>query len=92
MITDPKQKIFATERYCCKSEVFVGMLNKLGLEGAYERILTLIERPDVSIENLHTLVGCFSECSAIYHKQFVDNYYDRFAAVVQTKLLSATEK
>ena len=62
MITDPKQKVFATERYSCKSKVFVGMLNKLGHEGAYERILTLIERPDVSIESLHILVSCFGEC------------------------------
>lgn len=84
--------MFATERYSCKSQVFVGLLNKLGHEGTYERMLALISRPDVSIENLHTLVTCFGECQALYHKQFVDNYYERFADAVEAKLLSATEK
>ena len=46
--------------------------------------------PDVSLEHLCAMVGFFVKSHQMYHKQFVDAYYDRFRDAVQAKLLSAT--
>ena len=54
-------KIYATERYSCKSTAFIALLNKFGEEGAFENLLTLIARPEANLENLRDIVSFFVE-------------------------------
>ena len=90
MITEPGQRIYAVERYSCKSSVFIALFNKFGNEGAFESLLSLIAHPETSLENLRDIVSFFVESQTVFHKQFVDSYYERFSDAVEAKLLSAT--
>jgi len=42
MLAKAEDTIYATERYKCKSTVFVSMLNKFGAEKGYDKILATI--------------------------------------------------
>lgn len=90
LITEESQRIYAVERYTCKSMVFAANINKLGLAGFFQNLLTLISKPETSLENVFYLVSFFTKSHALYHKQFVDEFYEKFSEVVETKLLSAT--
>ena len=57
MITKEDQKIFAVERYTCKSHFFVTIVNKFGEAGGYESLLKVIASPKVSLENLFYIVS-----------------------------------
>ncbi len=90
MITDDTQKIYATERYSCKSSVFASSINKLGHAGFFQNLLTEIGEAETSLESVYDMVSFFTKSHAIYHKQFVDDFYEKFSQTVETKLLSAT--
>ena len=90
MITEETQKIFATERYTCKSSFYVAMVNRFGKGEGFEHLLKLIVKQEVSLENLFFMVSFFVKSHQMYHKQFVEAYYDRFRDAVEMKLLSAT--
>ncbi len=90
MITKEDQKIFAVERYTCKSHFFVAIVNKFGEAGGYESLIKVISMPDLSLENLFHIVSFIAKSHQMFHKQFVDAYYDRFRDAVEAKLLSAT--
>lgn len=50
----------------------------------------MIRSPDVSLENLFYIVSMFTKNQSMYHKQFVDSFYDDFKDAVEFKLLSVT--
>ena len=68
MITSPETKIFATERYTCKSTFLVAIFNKFGEQGGFESLLKMIAKPEVSIDNLFYMVSLFSKSEQMYHK------------------------
>lgn len=92
MIESEDQKFFATERYTCKSTAFVATINKFGHAEGFEYLLNLIKKPETSLNNLNYIVSFFAKSQAMYHRQFVDDYYDRFQSAVKDKLLSATSQ
>ena len=59
MINKEDQKIFAVERYTCKSHFLVAVMNKFGEAGGYESLLKVIVMPEVSLENLFHVVSFF---------------------------------
>ena len=59
MITTEDKKIYATERYFCKSSFLVSLFNKFGEQGGFESLLHMITKPEVSIENLFYMVSFF---------------------------------
>ena len=54
------------------------MINKFGHAEGFEYLLKLIRKPETSLNNLNYIVNFFAKSQAMYHKQFVDDYYDRF--------------
>lgn len=90
MLKSEDQKIFSVERYMCKSEAFVANVNKFGEAGGFESLLKMLSKADVSLESVFQIVSFFVKSHAMYHKQFVDDFYDRFSEALEAKLLSAT--
>ena len=82
MIKSEDMKIFATERYTCKSSAFVAIINKFGLAQGFEHLIDLIKSPETSLNNLNYIVTLFCKSQAMYHKQFVDDFYEKFANTV----------
>ena len=90
MITTEDQRIFATERYTCKSTFLVSLINKFGEQGGFESLISMVTKPEVSLESLFSMVSFFVKSEQMYHRQFVDAYYTKFSQAVEAKLLSAT--
>lgn len=68
MIKTEDTKIFAVERYTCKSSFFVAIINRFGETGGFESLLKLIVKPEVSLENLYYLVSFFVKSHQMFHK------------------------
>lgn len=90
MITEEIPRIFATERYSCKSSFLVETINQFGEAGGYESLLTLVSKPEISLEYVYHLVSFFVKSHSLYHRQFVDDFYDRLRNTVEAKLLGVT--
>ena len=90
MITEEVPRIFATERYSCKSSFLVEIINKFGEAGGYESLLNLLSKPEISLEYVYQLVSFFVKSHSLYHRQFVDNFYDRLRDTVEIKLLGVS--
>jgi len=90
MLTEPDQHIYATERSSCKSTFFVELVNKFGDAGSFNHLLSTLSDPSTSLQDVYHLVCFFTKSHSVYHKQFVDAFYDPLRQAVETKLLSAT--
>ena len=53
MITEETPRIWAAERYSCKSTFLASMFNRFGQADGFENLLAQIIKPDQSIENVH---------------------------------------
>lgn len=92
MLAKVEDIIYATERYKCKSTVFVNMLNKFGSEQGYEKILATINHESTSIDLVYYLVVALGNCVENYHKAFLDKYFERFKVAIESKILTTDEK
>ena len=59
MITSEGMRIFAVERYTCKSSFFVTMVNRFGEAEGFENLLKLVRSPKMSLEDLFYTVSFF---------------------------------
>ena len=90
MITEETPRIFANIRYTCKSSFVVDTINRFGEAEGFENLLKIISKPEISLEYVYQIVIFIVKSHAIYHKQFVDDFYDRLKDTVEAKLLSVT--
>jgi hypothetical protein len=54
-------------------------------------MLSFIQRDQASLEHVFYFVDAICKCSVMFHKSFIDHYFESMRKVVETKLLHATE-
>jgi hypothetical protein len=92
MIKTEGEVIFATERTCCKSSLLVAIINNLGKEKVFEKILIEIKKPESSLEYVHDLMECIHNAIDVFHYSFASTFIPQLCDTVKTKLLSSTTK
>ena len=55
-------------------------------------MLSFIRRDQASLENVFYFVDALCKCQLMFHKSFIDHYFEDMRKVVETKLLRATEQ
>jgi len=83
MLAKAEDTIYATERYKCKSTVFVSMLNKFGAEQGYDKILATITHEKTSIDLIYFLTVALGNCVENYHKSFLDSFCHRYREALE---------
>jgi hypothetical protein len=63
--------------------MLVDALNNFGKAEGFEHILSAIEHPESSIELVCFLVDMLSNATHLYHKSFIDNYFERLVNSVR---------
>jgi hypothetical protein len=79
MITQDGQIIIATQRSSCKSEFAVELLSSFGASGGLDSVLTLIQHPEVNTKQLNILIAFIEVNHELFHKSFVDTFYDKLS-------------
>ena len=90
-ITEEGAIIVAVERDSCKSRQLVELLARFAEGQGFESILEVLAKEETSLQGVHDLVMIVSGCAALYHKSFVDSYFERLKDAVESKLESAGE-
>lgn len=54
-------------------------------------MLEVLAKPETSLEGTHDLVRLMGQTAGLYHKTFVDSFFDRLKDVVEAKMLGADE-
>jgi hypothetical protein len=75
----------------CKSTVLCSVINTFGESKGFDRMIAAIERSDTSLEVIHDFVVFLSGAVDVYHKSFVDQYFEKLSTAIELKLLSAKE-
>ena len=70
--------------------MFLDMVNKFGEDGGFENILKVIGSPNTSLTHIFYIVDLLSKCQRMYHKSFVDNYFQRLADTIEEKIVNTT--
>ena len=92
MIEQEGQMIVAVVRDTCPSLLLVELVVRFAEAQGYESILEVLARQETSLKGVHDLVEIVNDCSSLYHKTFVDAYFDRLCEVLEAKLQSADDK
>jgi len=90
MIEKEGDIIYATERAFCKSTMLVTLLNKFGSAEGFDKILAVIKKEDTSLEHVYYLIDMLSKSGSLYHRSFVNVYWNCLRDAVQAKVLAAT--
>ena len=68
------------------------MVNEFGSNGGYEDIIEFIAAPETSLQDVQTALEFTANVTRLYHKSFIDSYFDRLADTVKHKLLNQTKE
>jgi len=52
----------------------------------FQSVLEVLGKQETSLKGVHDLLTIVTGCSELYHKTFVDVFFDRLCEVVETKL------
>jgi hypothetical protein len=75
---DPKHPVFAVVRKKCKSALLVSLINRVGEQGSFQRILerlNLDNHDDLGIETLFYYLESFSKVNTLFNKAFINDFF-----------------
>jgi hypothetical protein len=77
-----------------RSSLHIDFLNQFGQEGGFDNLLSRMKEKHQDPKELILIsqyLDCLEKCTPIFHRQFVDKYFEEFEAVLKESILSATE-
>ena len=92
MIEQVGQVIVAVERTQQKSLLLTELLVCFADASGFESLLEVIAKPETDLKAVRDLVKIVSESHKLFHKTFVDLFFQRLRETVEAKLKSANEE
>jgi len=93
LVTQNNGQIFAVHRKQCRSDLLIRFINTFGALNGFEKIIERIEAENTNSDELRLLahyVECLAKATPVYHKAFVENYFERLEKAARDKILRAT--
>ena len=93
MIEEEGQVIVAVpRRTTSSSQLLLELLKRFDEANGYDHLIVALGRPETSLHNLKELISIVSQCSELFHKTFIDKFFDRIKDAAEAKLINADEK
>ena len=93
MVEEEGQVIVAVpRRTTSSSQLLLDLLKRFDEANGYDHLIEALGKPETSLHNLKELISIVSQCSELFHKTFIDKFFDRIKDAAEAKLLNADEK